>query len=292
MGRRTQPGKPRKNRKRERERSPKRSRRPRSEAARADLYDLYERAVQEPEADIRMIERIFRRQSGRPPRLLREDFCGTAIFACDWVKAHPENRAWGIDLDPAPLESGRRRHVAKLTPEQAGRLKLIEGNVLDVGHEKVDVTVAFNFSYFLFRTREELGRYFRVARQTLREDGLLFLDMYGGADSQRVQEERRELDDFDYFWEQHRFDPITHAATNYIHFAFPDGSERLRAFRYDWRLWTLPEIRDLLAECGFGESEVYWEGTDRRTNEGNGIFTRREHAPDDPAWIAYLVARV
>ena len=142
----------------------KRARGGRTRARLADRYDLYERAVQEPDADIDLIRRVFRRHFGRPPHLLREDFCGTAVFACEWVKRHAENRAWGIDLDPVPLAWGREHHVAKLGPQRAARLKLIEGNVLDVGHERVDVTVAFNFSYFLFRTREALRVYFEKAR--------------------------------------------------------------------------------------------------------------------------------
>ena len=63
-----------------------------------------------------------------------------------------------------------------------------------------------------------------------------------------------------------------------------------KAFRYDWRLWSLPELCELMQEAGFKETRVYWEGTDRKTNEGNGIFRRAEHAPDDPAWVAYIVA--
>jgi hypothetical protein len=77
---------------------------------------------------------------------------------------------------------------------------------------------------------------------------------------------------------------------NFIHFEFPDGSRMRRAFRYEWRLWSLPELRDLLAEAGFSASEVYWEGVDNKTGEGNDIFTHRENADDDPAWVAYLIA--
>ena len=267
----------------------KRARGGRTRARLADRYDLYERAVQEPDADIDLIRRVFRRHFGRPPHLLREDFCGTAVFACEWVKRHAENRAWGIDLDPVPLAWGREHHVAKLGPQRAARLKLIEGNVLDVGHERVDVTVAFNFSYFLFRTREALRVYFEKARATLLAEGLFVLDAYGGADSQRTQMEKRKVDGFTYVWDQHAFDPISHAVTNYIHFEFPDGSRIRRAFRYDWRLWSLPEIRELLLEAGFRSTEVYWEGADEN-GDGNGVFRQRERAPDDPAWIAYIVA--
>ena len=83
--------------------------------------------------------------------------------------------------------------------------------------------------------------------------------------------------------------PITgHSVTNFIHFEFPDGSRLRRVFRYEWRLWSLPEICELLEEAGFGVAEVYWEGTDKETDEGNGVYTRRSSAPDDPAWVSYV----
>ena len=91
-------------------------------------------------------------------------------------------------------------------------------------------------------------------------------------------------------WDQAEFDPITHHVRNYIHFEFSDGSRMNRVFHYDWRLWSIPELRDLLKEAGFQKSEVYWEGTDRETGDGNDIFSRRERALDDPAWIAYIAA--
>ena len=151
-----------------------------------DRHRLYELAVQSPDADVQFVDRVYRKRNGRKPARLREDFCGTAYFACEWVKTHGENRAWAIDLDPVPLEWGHRNNVTKLRPEQAARIKLIEGNVLDVGGRPVDVTVAFNFSYFIFDTRPALRRYFEKARATLESEGVLMLDAYGGADSQRA----------------------------------------------------------------------------------------------------------
>jgi hypothetical protein len=37
----------------------------------ADKHDLYERAVQEPDADIPLIQKVFRNQFSRPARTLR-----------------------------------------------------------------------------------------------------------------------------------------------------------------------------------------------------------------------------
>jgi hypothetical protein len=62
------------------------------------------------------------------------------------------------------------------------------------------------------------------------------------------------------------------------------------AFCYEWRLWTLPEIREILLEAGFSRVTVYWEGTDEKTNEGNGEFSPAEHGEADDAYIVYIVA--
>ena len=260
-------------------------------ARQADKYGCYQQSVQEPEAELRVIERVFARERGRPPRQLREDFCGTALLSTTWVARHPDNHAVGVDLDGECLSWGREHNVAALSPEAQSRVKLVEGNVLDVGLEPADVTVAFNFSYYILKSREELLRYFRAARASLHPDGLLFLDAYGGPEAQQQQSVRRRCGDFVYVWEQRSFDPIGCLGRNALHFEFPDGSKLRNAFRYDWRLWSLPETRDLLAEAGFTRSDVLWEGTDRRTGDGNDVFTRRERASADLAWVAYVVAR-
>ena len=61
---------------------------PRTLAAKASRYDLYQQSVQEPEADFRLIDRVFRKHYGRPARSFREDFCGTALIACRWAARH------------------------------------------------------------------------------------------------------------------------------------------------------------------------------------------------------------
>ena len=81
------------------------------------------------------------------------------------------------------------------------------------------------------------------------------------------------------------------AALPNSHFEFPDRSRMDRAFSYYWRLWTLPEIREMLAEAGFSEITVYWEGTDQESNEGNGIYEPAEVGDADPGWVCYVVAQ-
>src|SRR5262249_59861206 len=115
-----------------------------------------------------------------------------------WVEQGRAQEAWAIDIDPEPLAFARERHVAALGAQEAARLHLERGDVRRVRHRKVDVTVAFNFSYFVFRTREELRRYFAAARRTLVPDGLFLVDCYGGAEYFRTPRERRRIHGFGY----------------------------------------------------------------------------------------------
>jgi SAM-dependent methyltransferase len=253
-----------------------------------DRHWLYEQAVQCPEADVQFFDRVFRKRHQRVPTSLREDFCGTAALCAEWVRTRPENTAIGIDLDPSTLEWGRVHNVEPLG-SRARRVQLIEADVLSVRRPQVDLIAAMNFSYFTFKTRDLLRDYFRRSRSVLADGGALFLDIFGGWEGQALVQEEKEFDGFNYYWDQHSFDPISNETIFYIHFVLDDGKELQRAFKYDWRMWSIPEVRELLAEAGFESSKVYWEGTDS-DGDGNGVFRVAKHAESCPGWIAYIVA--
>ena len=164
----------------------------------------------------------------------------------------------------------------------------MEADVRTVQAQPVECVMAMNFSYYLLRTRDELREYFQRVHEALEPDGLMLLDAYGGSDSFVEMDEERELDGFTYVWDQRHYDPITGHATNHIHFRFPDGTRMRKAFTYHWRLWTLPEIREILVEAGFKDVVVYWEGTDDETGEGDGEWTRSTEGEACPGWVAYL----
>ncbi|MFT4571686.1 MAG: hypothetical protein ACI8TX_002823 [Hyphomicrobiaceae bacterium] len=255
----------------------------------ADKYALYLKSVQSPDYEIDFFNRVFSKAYGRKPVLMREDFCGTAAVCAAWVRSG-DRRAIGVDFDPEPLAWGEKHLRAKLPADRAKRMKLIEGDVREVGGPRADIVSAQNFATGYFYTREELLDYFKAARGHLKREGLLFLDCMGGSETyEDEEEEETEFKGFTYIWNNHNFDPITHRCTYFIHFEFPDGTRIDRAFRYDWRLWSIPEIRELLAEAGYRDSWVYWESTDLKTGEGNGVYRRRESAEADPAWVCYII---
>lgn len=257
----------------------------------ADKYKLYLASVQEPEVETAFFNKVYRKRFGCPPLSLREDFCGTAAICVDWVRSRADRIAVGVDLDPQPLAWCTEHLLPSLTAAQRARLKLLEQDVRTTGSQKFHIVSAQNFSFFLFKTRDSLREYFEYALSNLADQGLLVADMMGGSECMLEDRmDKRKKDGFTYLWEQKRFDPITHDTHFAIHFKFPDGSQWKDAFTYDWRLWTMPEVRELLREAGFSKVDVYWEGTDEN-NEGDGNFKIRKHVPADPAWIAYIVAQ-
>ncbi len=257
----------------------------------ADKLDLYQRSVQSPDVDVALMDRLHRRLVGQPLRLLREDFCGTAQICCEFVSLHRENWSLGVDLDQPTLAWGRKRNVQALTPSQQERVNLVRDNVLTVSRPRADLTCAMNFSYSVFKTRPEMLVYMKKARKGLKKNGILLLDLFGGPSAQEEEEETTRKVGFMYIWDQVRFDPVTHHILCRIHFAFRDGTRMRNAFTYDWRLWTLPELQELMAEAGFHNIHVLWEGTDSETGEGNSVYRRSLRGQADHGWISYVVGQ-
>ncbi|MHC4989459.1 MAG: class I SAM-dependent methyltransferase [Planctomycetota bacterium] len=282
---------PRKGKKKDKKDKKQRKRRSGRTAATSDRHILYEESVQEAECECDLVDQVWRELRGRTCQHIREDFCGTAAVAMEWVKRRRTNTAIGVDIDGSVLDWARSRVSERLASAQARRLTIINSDVLTVRTEPVDSVLAMNFSYYLFKERQTLRRYFRRAYQGLVDDGLFLLDAYGGSDSFTELEEERELEGFTYVWDQQYYNPITGHAVNKIHFRFPDGTEMKDAFSYEWRLWTLPEIQEILEEAGFRDNVVYWEGTDEETNEGNGEWAQAEEGEACPGWVAYLAAQ-
>ena len=138
-------------------------------ADQADIHELYERSVQNVEHEIEFMQKTVRSLTGRTAYLLREDFCGTASASCEWVRQGGDFQAIGVDIDPSVLDWGRENRLGRLAPEDRARVRLIESDVMDVDTPDVDILVAFNFSYFIFNTREIMRAYLRRLYAALKD---------------------------------------------------------------------------------------------------------------------------
>lgn len=261
---------------------------------------LYEHSVQTPEVEMAFIDRVYRKLNGVMPARLREDFCGTGYLAASWAARRPGNAALGLDIDEPTLAWGRARHVGELArrkPEAAGRVRLMNCDVRTPPSERFDVIVAFNFSYWIFQQRDVLREYFRACRRTLDQRGLLFLDFMGGSECHLEVTDRTRHGSptgyrkggFTYVWEHAKFNPISGEQTCFIHFEFPDKTRLDRAYTYTWRMWSIAELRDLLAEAGFGRVRVFWEGEDER-GRGTGVYRETQKGTADRSYVGYIVA--
>jgi len=195
----------------------------------------------------------------------------------------------GVDLDGATLQWGQEHNVDAAGPDVAARVQLIEANVLEGKGPKGDIVCALNFSYCCLTDRPSLLDYLKAARRSLLPSGVFVADVLGGPDAMTASEERNDLGDFVYRWQQEFFDPLTHEMECHIHFDFPDGSKLEPAFSYQWRLWTMPELADALRDAGFSAVHRLWEKTNDQ-GDGTGKFFEPKRIENWDQWWTYIVA--
>jgi hypothetical protein len=258
-------------------------------ARNADRWEIYQKAVQNPGSDIGIITERFREMRGREPLSLREDFAGTALLSAEWVRGDANRRAVAVDIDEEALTWGAEHNLAPLGEEAAGRVELVAADVREVRGYRADVVSAMNFSFNALTSRADLLRYLAGVHEAIGPEGILVLEMYGGTEAIVATAEEREGDGFTYHWEQERYNPLTGETRCHIGFTFPDGSQLKRAFSYDWRLWTLPEVRDCLTESGFSHISIFWEQVDDE-GAGTGEYVETAEEENQETWLVYIVA--
>jgi len=258
----------------------------------ADKYVLYQRAVQSAEQDASFLFDTYKSIRGKPARHFREDFCGTCLLSANWVMRGPEFTTESYDIDPEPLAWGLENNLKPLG-QSIARVAQYQEDARNPSRQAPDVRCAQNFSYWVFKTRAEMLEYFKGVQADLAGDGIFVIDLHGGPESMQELEEETEMADesFTYVWDQDSINPITGDARLHIHFRFPDGTEITDAFIYDWRLWSIPELKDILLEAGFSSVDCYWEGTDEDGESGDGIFSLAQEGEACLSYVAYLVSQ-
>ncbi|MCB0359933.1 MAG: class I SAM-dependent methyltransferase [Bdellovibrionales bacterium] len=262
-------------------------------------YQLYEASVQDPDSMVAVLEQIYREAIGGSATTLREDFCGTFWNSVTWVRAGADRRAIGLDISEEPIAYGHAHHAATLSANERRRLDIRQANVLQATTPKVDIISASNFSFYVFKERQTLVRYFKSCHRSLGSNGVLVLEMVGGPgfvdtpsrETRTIKHERgphKGSKWFTYTWDQRKFNPVNRNGLYSIHFRMADGTSYRQAFTYDWRIWTMPEVRDCLAEAGFSDTAAYWETTDE-DGDLTGTWERAETADNDHTWIGYAV---
>jgi SAM-dependent methyltransferase len=226
-----------------------------------DRHDLYELCVQSPGDAVRFLHALH----GNDPKALVEDFCGTGALSRAWT-ATASRAALGRDIDPAIVE--RARMATAPTARRRARFEVRD--VIEQpggsGGDQPDIVFVGNFSIGEIHDRARLVRYLAGARERLGPGGVFVCDTYGGESAFRIGAVTRRHHAADgsvvhYTWEHRRADPATGMVENAIHFRVVRAGEVVAefpdAFVYRWRLWSVPELRDAMAEAGFATTSVH-----------------------------------
>lgn len=257
----------------------------------ADKYELYQLSVQSPQEDIQFLANTYEEIRNKRAGHFREDFCGTGLLSATWVSRGKDYTAEGFDIDPEPVEWGKAHHFAD-SGAAAKRMNFHLKDVRQPSKCPPDIRCAQNFSYWIFKSRVEMLDYFKKVYRDLAHDGIFVIDLQGGSEVLEEMEEETEIDaGFTYVWDQDEYWPVTSEGKFYIHFRFPDGTKIKKAFTYDWRIWGLTELKEILEDAGFPQVTCYWEGTAEDGESGDGNFTQEDKGEFCLSYIAYLVAQ-
>lgn len=248
-----------------------------------DRDDCYELCVQSP----RDLVPFLRAVHGNCPVTLREDFCGTAALSRHWP-----GRSVAIDSDAAVITEAQRRGAGPNVELRCADC------ITAVDADPADIIFVGNFSIGYIHDRRTLLNYLASSRSRLRSGGIFVCDTYGGASvfkagSVERSHTARDGTTVKYLWRQDHADPLTNRVRTSLHFRVIREGEVIAdhpdAFTYDWRLWSIAELREAMAEAGFAATEVYA----RIDLAQDG----RPHAVGDPAelgetWFVCVSARV
>jgi SAM-dependent methyltransferase len=278
-----------------------------------DRLELYRWAVQDPETHAIVLRTLYEQlRPGRQPVILREDFAGTSAESVAWVLLQSGRRAIAVDFDGPTLEWARSRAV-RLLGALVSEITFVQGDVGNVGPPDVpqaDIIAVLNYSILYQHERKELLSYLRHAFNGLSQNGILVLNLFGGAAAVQPGTTRRRvipkprlstespIPAFDYLWELRNYDRALQRLDCHIHFEVPEPSSPNRtreirdAFTYDWRLWSVHELIDACAQAGFSDAQV-WRHTYDPSRGAAGVFlgcVEPDSLPEHEKWSAYVVA--
>jgi hypothetical protein len=243
-----------------------------------DRHELYERCVQSPGELVAFLGGLH----GGSPRVLREDFAGTAAVSRAWAALSTEHRAEAVDRDADVL--ARAGAVERVERIHADAL------AAEVHAARADCVFVGNYSIGEIAGRSDLVRYLRASRRRLARGGLFACDTYGGESAFRtgILERRHPGPSgtiLHHVWEQRAADPLSARVENALHFRVERDGEILAelrdAFVYRWRLWSVPELVEALREAGFARTAVHTRLADRTDGE-----------PCAPSFAALVAAHV
>eukprot|EP00877_Chromochloris_zofingiensis_P008289 jgi/Chrzof1/3713/Cz13g06070.t1 len=141
----------------------------------------------------------------------------------------------------------------------------------DLRSRPADIICALNYSVCLLHKRSDVLLYFKSVRASLCKDpgGIFVMDLLGGHTVEKAVTLQRLNPEtgFRFVWEQERYNPITRHLRCHITLKDPDTKVTLRhAFSYEWRMWTIPDVVELLRQAGFSSLHLWLRPTKEKSS--------------------------
>ncbi|KAJ1937152.1 hypothetical protein EC988_007976, partial [Linderina pennispora] len=216
---------------------------------------------------------------------MREDFCGTAVLCAEWVRTNssPERCAYGVDIDKNVIDYAMEHTVGGVGHYESSlgsRIKLVCADVMAVkGSEsaseelhrvslpRVDIIASLNYAMCYFHQRQDLIRYLKHSLKNLNDFGLLFCDIFGGVEATKSGISNiRDLGSFKYYFHQHSYDLMNNTIRFSLGFKMRDGSVLKNCFSYEFRVYTVSDLKEAMLEAGFDDVSVW---ISPRTRDGD-----------------------
>jgi cyclopropane fatty-acyl-phospholipid synthase-like methyltransferase len=197
------------------------------------------------------------------------------------VESDADRVARGVDLDAEVLTAAHTLNREPLDEDEAERFELEHADARDLSDRTFDIITAGNYSWALF-DEAALSRYLASARHCLEDEGMLALELFGGADLTRPLVQEHAGAGFTYVWEQTHYDPASRRLDAAIHFRLDSGRVLRDAFRYRFTLRGWPETKAAMRASGFTGVRLWVESP-------SGGFSKRHTSPDAAVWGGYAV---
>ena len=173
-------------------------------AEQADIHELYELSVQNVEHEVEFLQTTFRRfADGRPTvarRFLRHRQRGLPVGKAgrglpgDWRRHRCGSSSTG---DGKIASESCPRAIRRAS---ADRIRCHDGRNAAGRHRR-----GLQFQLSSFQNTRQLAQLFQRAHAALKDDGVFFVDMFGGSEAQEETKEKTKHKGFTYVWHQANF---------------------------------------------------------------------------------------
>lgn len=257
-------------------------------------FELYQKSVQSAKKEVEFFRKVYRLIFNKVPELFREDFCGTGLLSCEWVKNAVMNQAVGLDYDRETLEWGRSNNINNL-PSGSERIKLIEHNVLKEYDptQKFEIICSLNYSHFLLQKRTEILKYFQNMSINLDTKGIFILDFYGGSHIYEDHKYQKSKSSSFYEFSGKQMNILNNQSACSLNYKIKKNKYKA-LFSFNFRIYSIIELREALEEVGLNTFKLFIKEIDEDEEDDYSEYIEvdinSEYYPESDRLTGYIIA--